>query len=354
MKLFTSFLFALMVLAKFSLGHAQAFSDLPESHHHYFPLTYLEFEGVISGYPDGTVKPGQAINRAELIKILVEGLGHTTNPGVYKNCFPDVRDEWFAPYICYAQSQGWVAGYPDGSFKPAQTVNKVEALKIILNAFGVSTVTPRANLLFSDTSTNDWFAPYLATAVQKNLLEEKISSPFKPANFRNRGEVAEMVARIKMIQYMNDPEYNDWIRAEFQNYLLLHELRRENGVYEILKLNHILTRVAREHSRDMAENLGKLDHFGSDGRASYERMDDAGIPSVVRNGENIGRSTASGRAIIDAIKQVHTNIFMPEPDEGCNHRTTLLSKCLPFTEVGVGVYVKDGYVYFTNDFITSQ
>lgn len=354
MKLLISFLLALLITSSSIANETQAFSDLPESHHHYFPLTYLEFEGIIGGYPDGTVKPGQAINRAELIKILVEGLGHHPSPSQYRNCFPDVRDEWFAPHICFALSQGWISGYPDGTFKPAQTVNKVEALKIILNAFGLNTATPRTNLLFSDTNTSDWFAPYLAAAVQKNLLEEKTSSPFKPANFRNRGEVAEMVARIKMIQYMNDPEYNDWIRAEFQNFLLLHQLREENGVTARLKLNPILTRVAREHSRDMAENLGKLDHFGSDGRASYERMDDAGIPSVVRNGENIGRSTASGRAIIDAIKQVHANIFMPEPDEGCNHRTTLLSKCLPFTEVGIGVYVKDGYVYFTNDFITSQ
>lgn len=354
MKIFLRLVGIVFLVFASSPSNAQAFSDLPESYHHYFPLTYLEFEGIISGYPDGTVKPDQAINRAELIKILVEGLGQSTNPAIHKNCFPDVRDEWFAPSICYAQSQGWITGYPDGTFKPAQTVNKVEALKIILNAFGIASITPRTNLLFPDTPRDAWFSPFVAVAIQKNLLEESRSSQFKPTNFRNRGEVAEMVARIKMIQYMNDAEYNDWIKAEFQNYLLLDQIRRENGVFEKLKLNPILTKVAREHSRDMAENLGKLDHFGSDGRASYERMDDAGISPLVRNGENIGRSTISGRAIIDGIKWVHTNIFMPEPDEGCNHRTTLLSKCLPFAEVGIGVYVKDGFVYFTNDFITSQ
>jgi len=333
---------------------ANAFSDLPENHHHYFSLTYLEFEGILHGYPDGTVRPEQPINRAELIKILVEGLGHTANPNLHKNCFPDVRDEWFAQYICYALLQGWISGYPDGTFQPAQTVNKAEALKIILNAFSIQTLTPRSTLLFSDTAPTDWFSPYVAVAVQKNLLEEIGSSHFNPTNPRNRGEIAEMVARIKMIQHMNDPDYNDWIRAEFENYLLLHELRRENGIHGKLKLNPILTKVAREHSRDMAENLGELNHFGSDGRASYERMDDAGIPQQVRNGENIGKSWVSGRNIIDGIEQIHRNIFMPEPDEGCNHRTTLLSKCLPFTEVGIGVYVKDGYVYFTNDFITGD
>jgi len=336
----------------FSVIPAQAFTDLPETHHHYFPLNYLEFEGIIQGYADGTVRPEQSINRAELIKILVEGLGHQTK-GSHQNCFPDVRDEWFAPYVCFALAEGWVGGYPDGSFRPGLNVNKVEALKIILNAFGVQTSKPSPGQMFADTSVDDWYAPFLSVAIQRNLLEEIGSKSFHPGNPRTRGEVAEMVARIKMIRHMDDPEYNDWIKAEFQNFLLLHQLRRENGVTTKLKLNPILTKVAREHSKDMAENLGKLDHFGSDGRASYERMDDAGIPVAVRNGENIGRGIVTGKTIFDAIKQVHLNIFMPEPDEGCNHRTTLLSTCLPFTEVGVGVYVKDGYGYFTNDFITS-
>ncbi|MGE3279247.1 MAG: S-layer homology domain-containing protein [Candidatus Altimarinota bacterium] len=353
MKYLAAWFLGIIISTSFA-SPVSAFSDLPETHHHYFPLTYLEFEEVIQGYPDGTVRPGQLINRAELIKILVEGLGHTPNPSTHRNCFPDVKDEWFAQYICYALMQGWISGYPDGTFKPAQSVNKVEALKIILNAFGVQTVTPRNSLLFQDTSVSDWFAPYVAAAFQKNLLEEIESVNFNPTNARNRGEIAEMVARIKMIQHMNDPEYNDWIRAEFENYLLLHELRRENGIEGKFKLNPILTKVAREHSRDMAENLGELSHFGSDGRASYERMNDAGIPERLRNAENVGRGWISGRDIIDGIEQVHRNIFMPEPDEGCNHRTTLLSKCLPFTEVGIGVYVKDGYVYFTNDFSTSE
>ncbi len=50
-------------------------------------------------------------------------------------CFTDVStDAWFAPYICGAKNAGVISGYPDGTFKPGQEVNLAEALKIIVEA----------------------------------------------------------------------------------------------------------------------------------------------------------------------------------------------------------------------------
>lgn len=328
-----------------------AFSDLPESHHHFLALSYLEYEEIIQGYSDGTVRPENLINRAELVKILVEGLNKETD-STHKNCFPDVQEEWFAKYICYAQEQDWVGGYPDGTFQPAQNVNKVEALKIILNAFGIQE-SPGNDQLFSDVPAEEWYAGFLNAALKKNVIEEK-DGTFNPSNPRSRGEIAEMVARIKMIQHAGDPEYNDWIKAEFETFILLYRLRLANGVTQKLKLNPTLTGTARAHSQDMSEVIGDMSHSGSDGRLSYERMEDAGIAEILRTGENVGRGALwSGRSIFDAIEGVHTKVFMPEDPNVCNHRTTILSVCLPFTDVGIGVYVKDNLVYFTQDFITS-
>lgn len=334
----------------------QAFSDLPETHRHYPSLSYLEFEGVIGGYSDGTVRPDNLINRAELVKILVEGLDKKTSNS-HRDCFPDVKTEWFAPYVCYALEQEWVAGYPDGTYKPEQNVNKAEALKIIMNAFEVSTADPRG-VLFDDVDFGAWYAPFLQVAKDKNLIEES-TGRFNPGNFRTRGEVAEMVARIKQLAYAGDGAYNEWIKAEFQNYVYLHELRKQNGVTGRLKLNRGLTKTARLHAEDMAENIGEMSHGSSDGiTQSYDRIkaeiranDDPDFNG--RTGENLGRGwTGAGRSIFKAIKDVHTNVFMPEPDGVCNHRTTILSTCLPFTEVGIGVYVKDGTIYFVQDYIS--
>ncbi len=351
MKTFIRFAILLVLFVSFSWS-VLAFSDLPESDSHYHSLSYLEFEGVINGFDDGTVRPNDLINRAELVKILVEGyVGEEPSLDDFSDCFPDVTDEWFAPYVCYALEEEWIDGYPDGNFKPSQSVNKVEALKIIVNAFELP-VGSASDGLFNDTDSSDWYAPFLQVAVDKNLIEESQGSYFDPTYTRTRGEVSEMVARIMQIQYMDDPAYNDLIKAEFQTFLLLHKLREKNGVTERLTLNPILTQTARLHAKDMAEVIGDMSHESSEGRQSYDRIK-AELPDDFpgRTGENLGRGMGQS---FQAISNVHYNIFMPESDDWCNHRTTLLSTCLPFTEVGIGVYSKDGFTYFVEDFISTE
>lgn len=362
MKRFTqSIVLSILALAAVgSLSPVQAeFSDLPKTHHHYFPLSYLEFEGVIQGYNDGTVRPEAQINRAELVKILVEGQGLFPDSS-HNNCFPDVHDEWFAPYVCFAKQKGWIGGYPDGTFQAVNPVNKAEALKIIFNAYGLSTSNASRAAVFSDVSAQDWYAPYLATAVQKQLIEELGAQTFQASNPRNRGEVAEMVARIKMIQAVGDRSYSSLLRAEFENYLYIHELRRKEGIFSKLKVNPNLWRVAREHAKDMGDNIGALSHTSSDGvTQSYDRIKNVIIaeedPNFSgRTGENIGGGSVRANPF-DTVTYVHDVIFMPEDPNVCNHRTTLLSQCLPFTEIGVGIYKNTaGQVYFVNDFITRE
>ncbi|EKD48065.1 MAG: hypothetical protein ACD_65C00134G0001, partial [uncultured bacterium] len=113
-----------------------SFTDLPSTNEAYEAVMGLYELGIIQGYDDGTFRAGDSINRAEFLKILVEGIGITPDSGEYGDCFSDVGSDWYAPYVCYAKEQGWVSGYSDGSFKPAQEVNKVEALKMLLQVFG--------------------------------------------------------------------------------------------------------------------------------------------------------------------------------------------------------------------------
>jgi len=159
-------------------GTAFAFNDVMTTDKHNQAIEYLKEKQVIQGYADGTFKPEKEINRAEMIKILVEGRGIKPTSDTFKNCFPDVGEEWFAPYVCYAKFKQWIGGYPDGTFKPAQTVSKVESLKMILNAFDIPLSTV-AGAPFSDVNAGDWFTPYVRTAKEKGLLEET-SIAFNP------------------------------------------------------------------------------------------------------------------------------------------------------------------------------
>ncbi len=170
------------------------FSDLEANNINFNAIIYLYKNGIVSGYEDGTFKPNAMINRAELLKILVEGKDINPDQTIYSNCFPDVTDDWYAKYVCYAKQEGWVSGYPDGTFRPASTVNKVEALKMLLNSQSTELVGTYQTK-FEDVDTAEWFAPYVFTAESLGLLEES-SGDFLPNGEMKRAGISENLYRL--------------------------------------------------------------------------------------------------------------------------------------------------------------
>lgn len=146
----------------------------------------MQSQGIVTGYEDGTYKPDNPINRAEFVKIIVSAV-FTENQ--ISTCTPsktlsDVSSsDWFSPYICTALNAGIVAGYADGSFKPANDINFAEASKIITNAFGYET-----------SSKNIWYQSYVEKLEESNAIPNSICSVSKNIS---RGEMAEMIYRLK-------------------------------------------------------------------------------------------------------------------------------------------------------------
>jgi len=70
-------------------------------------------EGIINGYEDGTVKPWQSVNRAEAMKIILNAAKiDDFDSDLSKSVFTDVSAEaWFSKYVLYAYKKGIVKGY---------------------------------------------------------------------------------------------------------------------------------------------------------------------------------------------------------------------------------------------------
>jgi plastocyanin len=161
-----------------------AFSDVPTSHDNFDGISYVQEEGIVKGYADGSFKPDLPINRAEFTKIIVEAVTEQVTPGSGEKCFSDVeRSAWFYHYVCFAKTQGILGGYPDGSFKPAQNITFVEASKIISNSFGYQTGTHEV-----------WYKPSVDVLAGKNAIPSTVGTFTKNIT---RGEMAEMIYRLK-------------------------------------------------------------------------------------------------------------------------------------------------------------
>ncbi len=92
--------------------------------------------GVTSGYGDGSFKPNANVNRAEAVKMLI--LAAQFVPAASSGTtlsFSDVKStDWFAAYVATAADHEIVRGYPDGTFHPDQPITRAEAAKIIVSA----------------------------------------------------------------------------------------------------------------------------------------------------------------------------------------------------------------------------
>lgn len=144
--------------------------------------------GIVQGYEDGSYKPDQKINRAELLKIVVESkYENEFNAYEDMDCFTDVKaDAWYSKYVCFAQEKDLVKGYADGSFKPANEINFVEALKIVLIGMG-----------YDYEEGNPWYRAIVELASDNNFIPLDID---KFGDILSRGQMAELITRIMKYQ----------------------------------------------------------------------------------------------------------------------------------------------------------
>ncbi|WP_438348508.1 MucBP domain-containing protein [Paenibacillus sp. FA6] len=110
------------------LKKISSYGDVESSRWSNKHIATMENAGIITGYQDGTFKPGQQITRAEFAAIAsrFDNLNEQEN-----TLFSDIKDHWAAKYIVSAANKGWIKGYPDGQFKPNQYITRAEAMAFI-------------------------------------------------------------------------------------------------------------------------------------------------------------------------------------------------------------------------------
>lgn len=141
-----------------------AFPDVPESHWAHEQITALAGDGIIAGYGDGTFRPDRAVTRAEFAALLNQAYDLTFPSSAAPDSssgFPDVpQDFWARPAIVTATAAGFLAGYPDGTFRPDEDIEREEVLAALQNdpAFPSDEVIDAERYAggFLDIDERDW------------------------------------------------------------------------------------------------------------------------------------------------------------------------------------------------------
>lgn len=125
----------------FGTSSATKFSDASDD---WFSkaINYVVAKGLISGYPDGKFKPNDSITRAEFAQMIS---GYVNNEKKSAADFKDVKDHWAKDAIDKLYGNKNVNGYPDGTFKPNAKITRAEAVTILNSVFNRNTTATSLN-----------------------------------------------------------------------------------------------------------------------------------------------------------------------------------------------------------------
>ena len=93
--------------------------------------------------------------------------------------FPDLTNYWAAACISEMQPRKLVTGYPDGSFRPNNTITRAEFAVLMLNAFPDAAII-RGGINFQDVSTNHWAYKAIQDAYQRGFFSGYPGRIFQP------------------------------------------------------------------------------------------------------------------------------------------------------------------------------
>jgi hypothetical protein len=183
---------------------SSVFNDVPEGFWANCDINKLVSKNVIAGYPDRTFKPTLPVSRAEFASLIANGL--ELSRCCKSNCaaFCDVSgDHWANSSIQRAVEAGYMAGYPDNTFKPSIPVSRAEAITTIAKAFkcdlGCCDIDKVLAQYADGCKVPDWAKGSVAKALNNGLLQDTLTpNQIKPCEDASRADVASMLSQARL------------------------------------------------------------------------------------------------------------------------------------------------------------
>lgn len=116
-------------------------------------------------------------------------------PSLPEVSFADVTDShWASEYVIKLAQYEVITGFEDGTFRPENLVTKEQFVKMVVQAFGIT--SDAKTTAFTDVNASHWAADYIATAVDKGIINGKSESEFGIGENLSRQDAAVIIARV--------------------------------------------------------------------------------------------------------------------------------------------------------------
>ena len=116
----------------------------------------------------------------------------------------DEIDVEYLTAVQYATGKGIISGFPDGSFRPAETLTRAQAAKMIcitLEGAEKADALPENSSAFSDVPDNNWASKYIAYCAERNIVAGVGDGRFDPDGALSVCAFGKML----LVAYGHDP-----------------------------------------------------------------------------------------------------------------------------------------------------
>ena len=164
-----------------NLTKTNRYSDVAATSWYNTAVSTLSSMGIITGYPDGTFRPNAAITRAEFAAIAAR-FDNDGDKTAAK--FSDIATHWAKDEISIAYNNGWITGYPDGTFGPQRDITHAETMTLVNRVLNRQPETeddllPNMTVWTDNANPKAWYYLAVQEATNSHYYEFKTNSQYE-------------------------------------------------------------------------------------------------------------------------------------------------------------------------------
>jgi len=151
--------------------------------------------GLVNGFEDGSFRPDQAMNRAELAVIIGRALQLPANAAKQsKFADNDTIPAYAKSYVAQLAELGLLNGYTDGTFRPNQSITRAELAVIVARALKLE--GSAATSYTDQASIPAWASKEIALLTELDIVTGKADGRFAPQAQTTRAEAVAVIIRV--------------------------------------------------------------------------------------------------------------------------------------------------------------
>ena len=164
-----------------NLTKTNRYSDVTRADWYNTAVSTLSSMGIITGYPDGTFRPNAAITRAEFAAIAAR---FDSNGDKTTAKFSDIATHWAKDEISIAYNNGWINGYPNGTFGPQRDITRAETMTLVNRVLNRQPETeddllPNMTVWTDNANPNAWYYLAVQEATNSHYYKFKTNSKYE-------------------------------------------------------------------------------------------------------------------------------------------------------------------------------